>query len=456
MTRKEFIRWAGMFGLAQSTGLWTLACESRASRKSADSIRVLVVGAGMAGISAAYTLREAGYEVVVLEARKRIGGRIWTDRSLGVPIDMGASWIHGSKGNPLTTLTKKYHINTVASDTSSLYLYDHKFSLLDNKTWRQKREMAFWYYQRAYKLAYQQLQDTPMTTMLEQLIKENELSWSDENFLRWRLAISELSEGTSLANLSTWHDQSKRFKGEQLLFPGGYDQLVKKLAQGLNILLDQPVRLVEWSDTKVKIHTRQHQVFEGDFAIITLPLGVLKQGTVTFDPVLPHFKKKAINSLGMGLLNKVILKFDQTFWKNDRQFISHLSLKQHPYNVFMNWGHFAKQPVLIATAAGKFGKVLEEESLQSTKKQLMATLLRMFGASAKLLDIKKTHWGNDPYSLGAYSHLPVGVKASQFNALASPLKRLYFAGEATHHLYLATVHGAYLSGKKAAQKIIIK
>ena len=457
MTRKEFLHRLSALGVGYSLGLAHWACEPQArSLENNAGKKVLIVGAGIAGIAAAQTLQKAGYEVVVLEARQRIGGRIWTDRSLGTAVDMGASWIHGAKGNPITELTKQYQIKTATSKRWQVKLYKTDFSVLHNEALRQKREMAFWMYRRAYRLANLQRKDTPMALMLERLIKDYDLSLEDQNYLRWRLRVSELSEGASLHRLSTWYDTGKRFRGGQLVFPQGYDQVVKKLAQGLNIQLGQVVHHIRWGQKEVKIITQQNKTFEGDIALITLPLGVLKKGQVTFSPALPAFKQKAIQSLGMGLLNKVILQFDDFFWDKKLQFISHLSPQNNPYIMYMNWGYFSQKPILIATVAGKFGKVLEEENINHTKKQALATLGNMFGKTSKLVSLKTTHWWHDPYSQGSYSYLPVGVKATQFAALGQPVNNLFFAGEATHPTYLATVHGAYLSGIQTASEIIKK
>lgn len=462
MTRKEFLHWLGVFGLAQSAGMLTWACESQVSRPENKASQIgkgkkaLVIGAGIAGIAAARNLQDAGFEVEVIEARDRIGGRIWTDHSLGTSIDMGASWIHGANGNPITALTKKYKIKTATSRRWQVKLYNPNFSILSDKALRQKREMAYWFYRRAYRLAYFQNKDAAMADMLERLMKEYNLDKSDKNYLRWRLRVSELSEGASLHDLSTWYDASKRFRGSQLVFPQGYDQVVKKLAQGIPIKLGQVVNRIDWDRQKVKVTTKQSNVFEGDFAVITLPLGVLKRGAIVFNPALPSYKQKAINSLGMGLLNKVVLKFDDFFWDKKLQFMSHLAPRTDPYFMYMNWGYFSQKPILIATVAGKFGKVLEEENIEVTKKQVLYTLNHMFGKTSNLLAIKTTHWWTDPHSLGSYSHLPLGVKATQFNALSKPVDNLFFAGEATHQAYLATVHGAFLSGKRAAKEIIRK
>lgn len=449
MTRSEFLRLMGTLGVAQATGMGTWACEPQPDKKDlrGKQQRVLVIGAGIAGITAARDLKAAGYDVVVLEARPRVGGRIWTDCSLGTPIDMGASWIHGSKSNPLSQLIKQYNIKTIPSDIGSLYLYNQFFNLMSDTALRQKREQSYWYFRRAYKLAYRQNRDTPVTEALERLIKDKAPEPDNEQFLRWRLLMSALSEGTSLANLSTWNDASKRFGGQQLLLPQGYGQLIEKLVQGITILPGETVKHIRQSSKKITVET-QNNKYEGDFAVLTVPLGVLKKGNIKFTPNLPAFKQKAIDELGMGLLNKIVLKFDEVFWKHDRHFFSHLAYRQHPYIMFVNWAYFSKQPVLIATTNQPAGKEAD------IKKEVLATLQKMFGKTAALRGFKQTTWSTDPFSYGAYSHLPVGVKATRFDALASPFERLYFAGEATHRHYLATVHGALLSGKRAAREII--
>ena len=111
----------------------TASVGARSERRKAD---VIVVGAGMAGLAAASRLKKEGAEVIVLEARDRAGGRVWTSRSLGLPVDLGASWIHGRRRNPLTDMAGELRVKTVPTDYGSVHLRDHDGAGVADNSWR--------------------------------------------------------------------------------------------------------------------------------------------------------------------------------------------------------------------------------------------------------------------------------------------------------------------------------
>jgi polyamine oxidase len=138
--RRKFLLQARNLTYAGATS-WLCGCGSSfsksddraanpASNNSEDKEQIIVIGAGIAGITAAKKLQAQGYRVIILEGRDRIGGRIWTDKSLGVPLDLGAAWIHTIDGNPISPLVKQFGIQTVISDLKSQWNYKDVNQLL--------------------------------------------------------------------------------------------------------------------------------------------------------------------------------------------------------------------------------------------------------------------------------------------------------------------------------------
>jgi monoamine oxidase len=273
--------------------------------------KVLVVGAGMAGLAAARELEARGVDAIVLEARSRVGGRVWTDRSRPeAPLDLGASWIQGSRGNPLTELARKQGVKT-ARPGDEIALYDASGNRLSKL---QKKQIDARFKKLMAEVEAEQERgggrDGPLGEALARAIARQHPSEEERRGLEFAISTEiEHEFATDVADLSRLHyDEGAALKGGDVIFPGGYDQLATSLAAGLDIRLGHVVKRVEVGPTGVTVTTDQG-VFEAERAVITLPVGVLKLGSVEFSPPLPEPKRAAIGRLGVGVLNKVYLRF---------------------------------------------------------------------------------------------------------------------------------------------------
>ena len=157
----------------------------------------------------------------------------------------------------------------------------------------------------------------------------------------------------------------------------------------------------------------------------------------------------------MGVLNKVVVKFPQVFWEKSYDFLGYLSESSPNFTVFLNSNYYNSSPMLMALTGGSFARSLETMTQQQLTDKIMAILREMYGNSIpNPQEILVTRWSSDPYTLGSYSYIPPGTTAKERDSLASPVNNmLFFAGEATSRQYPATVHGAYLSGLREAQRI---
>ena len=455
LSRRQFLRSAGL--------LLLLARFGTAVKAVAQGERVLVIGAGMAGISAARMLSDRGYSVTVLEARDVAGGRIRTDTSLGAPVDLGASFIHGTKGNPLVTLAKQFGAATYNTDQEEdLYVNGAGLPIASSIITRAQREYDALF---GKILASQDglVQDRSIGgftgALLKQIQKQHGAAVGDlVNFL----VKSEIGIefGADLSRMSLkYFDQDEAFSGPDLLLKPGYMSLIDGLAQGLDIRYGQLVREVSWSSSGVQVVTASG-VFDADRAVITLPLGVLKRGEIEFSPGLPRAKSTAIAKLGVGVLNKTYFKFAEAFWQTGEDpvgYIGNVGAKaatQIPEYYTMDQA--VGVPIVFGFTAGAQARRFEKIDLTAITASTMASFRKIYGSAVPEPEaVMQTRWSSDPYSYGAYSYISVGANTQYYDTLAQPIDdRVFFAGEATHRSYPGTVHGAYLSGIREANRIV--
>jgi len=404
--------------------------------------RIMVIGAGMSGLAAARRLADAGMDVTVLEARDRIGGRTWTNTSLGVPIDLGGAWIHGPEKNPLTALADEVGAKRVETDFDRPVVYQDGRELGSDvvadtlKRWQEITKALA-------PLSEQAGADESVATGLSEVADMN------DPLIQWAVAseiVGEYAADPDELSLK-WLGNEGEFGGGDFILPGGYTQLTEHLARGLTIKLSTEVNKVTHSDSGVRLETTKGG-FDADRVIVTIPLGVLKAGTIVFDPALSDEKQAAIERLGFGLLDKVVLKFDQPFWP-DADVIGLVGGEQ-PVSMLINGETFADAPLLVGLRGGREAREREALDDQDAVGQVVAAL-NAPNPTGSLV----TRWAEDPYARGSYSFIAVGSSPDDMETLGEPVgERLLFAGEATNPEFFATVHGAYLSGVREAERIL--
>ena len=275
--------------------------------RSSDPVRskpvsVVIIGAGIAGLSAAQALTQKGHAVTVLEARKRIGGRIHTSRAWpDLPMDLGASWIHGSKGNPVTELAERAGVRTVPTsyDSSELRI---SAALAEAGVRNAGEAWAAGVVRKALQRAESSDNDMSLRAAIDQVSLPSQRTPAQSAQLEFHLAGNfEQEYGGAADRLSAWFvDDGKEFGGTDVLFPGGYGQLTDYLARGLDIATNAAVSEVRWGGRGVEAGLSSGQTIRADRVIVTVPLGVLQRGGIRFVPELPAAKRKAIERLGHG------------------------------------------------------------------------------------------------------------------------------------------------------------
>ena len=438
--------------LAALTGLPLLTRTS--SSQPVAGQRVVVVGAGIAGLAAARTLADAGFSVTVLEAGNRIGGRLHTDRSLGAPLDLGASWIHGTRSNPIAALAQRFAQPMFEWD----YDNEEVFDLTGNGGRAVERFETF-------ANALEDFLDDTETSLnrisaanaIEKIRRQRALSTltdAELGFMAHILLEQEFAAPASDLSLAAV-EEGGAFDGPDAVLPQGYDKIAFGVADGLTIQTETVVNQIDHSQRGVSVRT-ENGVLEADFAICAVSLGVLKAGDIVFSPGLPDNKRNAVSSLRMGLLDKIYLSFPETFWDETVHNFGRISGKPDTFAFWPNLSPVTGKPILCALNVGEFAQELEKLSEENRRQVAFEALQTMFGRDIPPPDASiSSTWQQNERTRGSYSFLPVGVEPRARKALAADLNgRVFFAGEATAQDYPATVHGAWLSGQRSARDVI--
>ena len=457
LQRRRFLKQTGLGAIAlyaAVTGCGSQTRSQAAQQQTGQGRSVIVVGAGMAGLSAARTLTDQGFEVTVLEGRDRLGGRIWTDRSLGVPMDMGAGWIHGPDGdNPITPLARAANASTFVTHDDRVVVYRPDGQIIPDAALERAEAQYQQLLDRLSRYSENQDRDLSIAAALRTIAPA---ALADPLMVYHLTSWLEFDAGGDIRDLSAWYwNEDEAFPGADVILPGGYDAVVNYLAQGLTIETGQIVEAIAHTETGVTITTNQGD-YRADYAVITLPLGVLQGGSVTFEPGLPRAMKRAMESLKMGHVNKVVLQFPRSFWDETQQYFGYAHPDKSQYSYFLNARTFSPANILITFGFGRAGLELEAQQDEAIAAEVMTVLRPLFGPrSPDPDDILVTRWSAVSFSQGSYSYAAVGATPDDFTTLGNIVNNvLFFAGEHTHANYRGTVHGAYLSGQRAAAQVM--
>ncbi len=411
---------------------------------------VIVIGAGISGLAAAKKLKDKGFTVIVLEAQEKVGGRLRTDRSLGVAFDEGASWIHGPNGNPITNLSSQAGANTFLTDDDSVEVFDtNGIAYSDSVLTSSENQFD------------NALDAVASAGSVNQSFQQvfNSLYPTQSNNRLWKYMLSAFLEFNTAGDISKLSSKyfydDEEFNGSDVIITNGYDKVADFLAQGLDIRLNQRVTAINYADAKIKV-TANNNTIEGDYVIVSIPLGVLKNGAVSFTPALPSDKTTAISKTHMGNVNKFLLVWNSAFWDTNLQYIGYTPETKGKFNYFLNVKKFTPANALMTFAFGDYATVTESMSDADITNEIMQHLKTIYGNSIpNPTNMLRTKWGQNINTFGAYSYATNGTTSADFDTLAKSVNnKLFFAGEHTSREYRGTVHGAYLSGIREADKII--
>ena len=423
--------------------------------------RAIVIGAGVAGLACARDMVHAGMEVVVLEAQARIGGRLKTSRQWGdLPVELGASWIHGVTGNPAASAVREAGLELHPTDYDNRAVYEAGEGPLGSLALTRLEALEDRLERYAQNAPGSSLargcRNRPRGTLENRLVRLVGLDATGASKRQRRqFALNSIIEheyGADFEQISRcFWTEGEDLPGGDSLVTGGFDRLAQNLAEGLDVRLGQRVERVEYSGSGVSVTTGAGRE-SADVVIVTVPLGVLQAGRIRFEPGLPSAKTAAIGALGSGLLNKCVLKFDAVSWPRNIEIFNRLADARGEWAEFVNLAAYGQGPAIMAFNAGSFARELEGASDRATGRLATEALRSMFGSSfPEPAGVQVTRWARDEQAFGSYSFPTDATRAdTRIRLLDAVDSRIFFAGEATSTNAPGTVHGAIRSGRAAA------
>ena len=412
--------------------------------------KVVIVGAGIAGLSASIILQKHQIPHVILEGTNFLGGRTSNaNQFFGEWYDQGGSYLHEGKINPLVEISESLGLK-VRKDTSDRFSIAKTHFYMNSSYISRKMRSDIIATHNKFKLK--------LNSDLENAA-DKPLSYFLDNKNKYYPILTHLLTGLNAIepNLVSAKDFNSVNEEDDFVIESGLCHMIKRWSLDTKVMLNETVENITWPNEKIIVKTKKN-IYEADKVLLTVSQGVLKNKILSFIPALPSSKTDAINGLGMGLLNKIGLLFeDKTFSvKDEGWYVSFVTNKKGQVLDVSSFELRTKpKNHTIFFLGGEKAKDLERNPTQNLK-NIEKVVLRIFGKETqnRILDKTYSTWAQNGFSLGSYSYaIPGHKKARQI--LGRPLSnKLFFAGEATSEHHYGTCHGAYFSGITAAEAII--
>lgn len=449
-TRREFLQ--------QSALLSAGALLSRnALAQTGHKPRVIVLGAGLAGLAAAYTLKKEEYDVVVLEARNRIGGRVLSheiDPAKKLTIELGAEWV-GNSHERMIALCKEFNLELFNNQFETHLIYKNEYS-----------PNGKWGYSDEWNTKFEKLLTGFAAMPEEEKHALDRMDWwrylMNNGITGRDLDLRELADSTdfgeSIRHVSgypamTEYAESSPKNEMDLKIRGGNGKLPHAMAERIGrerIYLLHAVTAVLQEGKSVTVTCENGAAFTGEFVICTLP--TFAMGKIRWTPAFADEKVEALNALQYCRINKHAVLFGERFWKDEAFDLLTDSNAHYFYHATKN--QRSQQGVLISYSVGDKADVLARQNNAYRKRIIVDALRPGFGdLSGRIVRQVNCYWGDDAYSMGAYAMYGTNQWFTLQPVLATPHERVFFAGE---HLadWQGFMEGAVVTGEDAAKAVI--
>lgn len=399
---------------------------------------VVIIGAGAAGLAAAAECARLGRSYVVVEARDRLGGRVYTDSSLGAPFDAGALFLHWGERNPWREEATRLGVSLV-DEPPGAFRVVNRDEAPSNAAAPPRRSQ---YRSLAALLDGPAVEDVSVAEIARRA------GLLDAASGLTRMALGEEPDRVSA------RDYARLWSGDDLIAPEGFGRLVSAYGRGLDVRMNCAAIGVNWDGRGVAIQTAQG-LARGAAAIVTLPVGVLKSGAVAFRPGLPVETLRALDGLDMGVLAKIALAFDGD--KLGMEGPTDVILREGGALIDFDCWAFGR-PLVVGYVGGEAARAMNRLGSNGAVAAALDGFVSAVGGEARrhFIGGRFYGWADDPLAQGSYSHASPG-HASARASLAAPVGgRLFFAGEATggeggDFGGAMTAGGAFLAGRAAAR-----
>lgn len=448
-TRRTFIRNAAFTTAVLTSGLSTFAKSKPVAKR-----KVIIIGAGIAGLGAAYHLKKNGHEVTVLESRNRLGGRIISHKITNdLVIELGAEWV-GASHQRIQALCSEFNLPLLNNQFESNLIYKGKY-----------QPAGSWDYSQRWKKTFNEIVEKYPKLSPDTLAKLDNMDWwrylknqgctADDLIIRELLDSTDFGEGirhvSALSALSEYAESSPNNEMDYKI-QGGNSRLIEALANAVgkeHIHLYHSVTHID-QNNQVVVRCSNGKQFTADKIICTIPTFAMSQ--IQWSPSLPYEKMDAINALQYARINKHAIVFGKRFWKKENFDLVTDELPHYFYHATKNQEQ--EQGALISYSIGEKAAAFAQQSHKKNAEIILDTLSPHFGNIHHLVRQQANYyWGDDPLSQGAYAMYGVGQWTKLRPILAAPHLHTHFAGE---HIadWQGFMEGALETGEAVAEEII--